>query len=95
MTFPDTMLEFVTRRDHRLMRRVHHWQPPRWFRYWMIYATRCGDGWLWCVLGALLLAFGGPDRFAAVTAAGISCGLGAVVFLALKKLTGRERPNTI
>ena len=41
------------------------------------------------------MIFGGPSRFPAVTAACISCGLGTVLFLALKRLTGRERPCAV
>ena len=77
------------------MRRVHRWRPPRWFRLWMILATRGGDGWLWYSISALVVAFGGHDRFAAITAAWAACGAGAVLFLVLKKLTGRKRPNTL
>jgi len=95
MTLPGTMLEFIATRDHRLMRRVHRWRPPRWFRLWMIYATRGGDGWLWYGLCAGVLAFGDPRRYAAVTAAGMSCAAGAVLFLTLKKLAGRRRPSAL
>jgi undecaprenyl-diphosphatase len=89
------MLDFIATRDHRLMRRLHRWRPPRWFRLWMIYATRGGDGWLWYGLGVLVLIFGGQMRFAAVTAAGTACAAGAVLFLILKKVTGRKRPNAL
>ena len=95
MTLPGTMLDFIATRDYRLMRRVHRWRPPRWFRLWMIYSTRGGDGWLWYGLSAGVLAFGDPRRFAAVTAAGTACGVGAVIFLILKKLAGRKRPNAL
>ena len=95
MTFPGTMLGFVSSGDRRLMRRVNRWRPPRWIRLWMILATRAGDGWLWYALGVLVLAFGGPSRYAAVAAAGMSCGVGAALFLVLKRLTGRKRPCAI
>jgi len=95
MTFPALMFDFIATRDHRLMRRVHRWRPPRWFRLWMIYATRGGNGWLWCGLSALILACGGPTRYAAVAAAGTACLAGVILFLILKKLTGRKRPNTL
>ncbi len=65
MTLPAAMLNFIAHRDHRLMRRVNRWSAPRWIRVWMICATRGGDGWLWYALGAILLLFGGPDRFMA------------------------------
>ena len=95
MTFPATMLGYITSGDRRLMRRVNRWKPPRWIRLWMILATRAGDGWLWYALGTLLLVFGGRSRFAAVAAAGTACGLGAVLFLVLKRLAGRKRPCAI
>ncbi len=37
MTLPGHMLDYISTRDHRLMRRVHRWRPPRWFRLWMIH----------------------------------------------------------
>ncbi len=95
MTLPGHMLDFIATRDHRLMRRVHRWRPPRWFRLWMIFATRGGDGWLWYGLSALVVVFGGSTRYAAVTAAWTACGAGAILFLVLKKLTGRKRPNAL
>lgn len=95
MTFPASMLGIIASGDHRLMRRVNRWKPPRWIRLWMILATRAGDGWLWYVLGVLILLFGGPSRFEAVAAAGLSSGIGTVVFLTLKRLTGRKRPCAI
>ena len=95
MTFPATMLGFISSGDRRLMRRVNRWKPPRWIRLWMILATRAGDGWLWYAIGGLVLAFGGSSRFAAVATASISCGIGAALFLVLKRLAGRKRPCAI
>ncbi|MEZ5352419.1 MAG: phosphatase PAP2 family protein [Bryobacteraceae bacterium] len=86
------VLDFIAARDHRLMRRVHGWRAPRWIRLWMICATRGGDGWLWYALGAILLLLGGENRFAAVGAGAISGALSIVVYLWLKRLTGRKRP---
>lgn len=95
MTLPGHMLDFIATRDHRLMRRVHRWRPPRWFRLWMIIATRGGDGWLWYGVSVLVVAFGGPERFAAMAAAWSACGAGALLFVTVKKLTGRKRPNQL
>jgi undecaprenyl-diphosphatase len=83
---------YIDRRDHRLMRRMNRWRAPRWFRIWMIAATRMGDGWIWYGLGLMLLAYGGPQRFFAVGAAGSAAILGILVFKALKKLSQRPRP---
>jgi len=85
----------IERRDHRVMRRMNRWRAPRWIRLWMIAATRMGDGWVWYGLGALLLTFGGPQRFAAVGSAGLAAVVGILVFKALKKLSQRPRPCQI
>src|ERR1019366_1382737 len=69
MTLPGAMLNFISRRDHRLMRHVNRWPAPRWIRLWALCATRGGDGWLWYGIGAVILLFGGPMRFRAVGAA--------------------------
>lgn len=95
MTMPRPMLNFIAHRDHRLMRRVNNWHAPRWIRIWMLCATRGGDGWLWYALGAILLLFGGPQRFLACGAAALAAGLGITLFLRIKKATGRRRPCAI
>src|SRR6202030_2872586 len=92
MTVARQVWGFIERRDHRLMRRLNRWRAPRWVRYWMIAATRLGDGWLWYSLAAILLLFGGPQRFAAVSAARLAATVGVVVFKLLKKLSHRQRP---
>ena len=83
---------YIERRDYRVMRRMNRWRAPRWIRYWMLAATRMGDGWLWYGLGAMLLAFGGPQRFYAVGSAGAAAVTGIFVFKVLKKLSQRSRP---
>ena len=94
MTSRQAMLDYIAVRDQRLMRRVNRWQPPRWIRLWMICATRGGDGWLWYVMGLVILIFGGQNRFAAVGCAAMAAGIGILAFLKLKRLTGRKRPCT-
>jgi undecaprenyl-diphosphatase len=61
----------------------------------MIIATRRGDGWLWYGLSALVLVYGGRTRYSALTAAWTACSAGAMIFLILKKTTGRKRPNAL
>jgi len=95
MTAPHAMLDFITVRDHRLMRRVNRWHPPHWIRLWMICATRGGDGWLWYMMGLVVLLFGGAERFVAVGSAGLAAGAGILAFLKLKRVTGRRRPCAI
>jgi undecaprenyl-diphosphatase len=95
MTSPQAMLNFIAVRDHRLMRQVNRWPPPRWIRLWMICATRGGDGWLWYAMGLVILLFGGSERFLAVGCSGLAAGTGILVFLKLKRVTGRKRPCAI
>ncbi len=87
-----TVLDFIAERDHRLMTRVNGWRPPRWFRLWMLYATRGGDGWLWYALGLLMLVFGGEQKWVAVAAAAIAIFSGVGIFIALKRTFRRKRP---
>ena len=76
MTVAQSFWNQIQSNDHRLMRRVHRWRAPRWFRILMIVATRGGDGWLWYTLGLILVVFGGPHRFAAIGAGYVSGGSG-------------------
>jgi undecaprenyl-diphosphatase len=78
--------------DHRLMRQVNSWRAPRWFRLWMIAATRGGDGWLWYAMGLVVTLVGGSERFQALGAATLAVGLGIALFLRLKRAFGRKRP---
>ena len=80
MTVTKSVWSFIERRDHRLMRRINRWRAPRWIRYWMIVSTRMGDGWLWYALAAILLAFGGPQRYAAIGATGSAAITGVFLF---------------
>jgi undecaprenyl-diphosphatase len=86
------VVDYITARDHRLMHRVHRWRAPRWIRLWMICATRGGDGWLWYITLAAILLGGGPQRYRAAASAAIAAGIGIILFLGLKRLTGRKRP---
>jgi undecaprenyl-diphosphatase len=83
---------FIESRDHRVMRQMNRWRAPRWFRMWMIWSTRLGDGWLWYGLGIMLLGWGGQQRLAAIGAAGSAALVGIAVFKGLKHLSHRMRP---
>ena len=95
MTVTRSVWEFIEGRDHRLMQRMNRWRAPKWIRYWMIAATRMGDGWLWYGLGAMLLLYGGPQRFSAAGAAATAAIAGILVFKVLKRLSQRPRPCQI
>jgi undecaprenyl-diphosphatase len=87
-----TILGFISRRDHRVMRRLNGWHAPRWLQVWMITATRGGDGWLWYALAALIALFGGAERWRALESALIASSVGIAVFLGLKRMFKRPRP---
>ena len=95
MTVAKAVWSQIQSSDHRLMRRVHRWRAPRWFRILMIVATRGGDGWLWYGLGLILLVYGGEQRFTAIGAAGSSAVAGIFLFRALKHTSRRKRPCEI
>jgi undecaprenyl-diphosphatase len=95
MTVGKAVWNQIESNDHRLMRRVHRWRAPRWFRMLMIIATRGGDGWLWYVLAGILLVFGGAHRFAAIGAGASAAMSGIFVFRTLKHASRRKRPCEI
>jgi undecaprenyl-diphosphatase len=95
MTASQHMLQFIASRDHKLMRKVNKWRAPKWVRLSAMAATRAGDGWLWYALGVMVLLFGGEERLRALAAAGASAGTGVGLFILLKRLSGRKRPNEI
>ena len=88
MRVTGAVVNFIAERDHRLMRRCNRWKAPRWVRMASLYATRAGDGWLWFVVAATILALGGEERFRAVAAGAAAWGpeLSATVIVA-----GRRR----
>ncbi|HTU45606.1 MAG TPA: phosphatase PAP2 family protein [Bryobacteraceae bacterium] len=90
-----TMLQFIATGDHKLMRVVNKWPAPKWVRLSAIIATRAGDGWLWYLVGLLVLVFGGDIRFTATASAGSAAVVGIGVFILVKKLSGRKRPCEI
>jgi undecaprenyl-diphosphatase len=87
-----TVWGHIVRRDHLVMRRMNRWRAPRWIRFWMLAATRMGDGWIWYSLGAILLLDGGPQRYAAVGASMLAGLVGVLVFKGLKRISRRQRP---
>src|SRR5262249_38600017 len=52
-------------------------------------------GWLWYIMGAVILLFGGPPRFSAVGAAAVASAVGILLFLSLKRTARRKRPCAI
>lgn len=87
------MINWISHRDHLMMGRVERWRLPRAIRLWMIYSTRCGDGWLWYALVLLVFLEGGEARYRASTAATLAVIWGVVLFSVLKRICKRPRPR--
>jgi undecaprenyl-diphosphatase len=81
--------------DHNLMRRVNRWRAPRWVRWWMLLATRAGDGWLWGAIGIALLMSTDPLRFRAIESAACAVTAGIMMFHKVKRVFCRTRPRDI
>lgn len=81
--------------DHKLMRRVNRWNAPRWVRWWMLGATRAGDGWLWALVGVVVLLSSDSFRFRAFEAAACAVTAGILVFHKVKRVFCRTRPRDI
>jgi len=95
MTVTKAVWNQIQSNDHRLMRRVHRWRAPRWFRILMIVTTRMGDGWLWYALGLILLLYGGDRRFLAIGAGTSAAAIGILLFRTIKRFNQRQRPCEI
>jgi undecaprenyl-diphosphatase len=89
------MFRLIAAGDRKLMLRVNRWKAPHWVRRWMLLASKGGDGWLWGAVGTILLLFGGPNRYVALSAAILSLAGGQATFFVLKRLIGRARPCSI
>jgi undecaprenyl-diphosphatase len=95
MTMRQAVWGQIQSNDHRLMRKIHRWRAPRWFRILMIMLTRMGDGWLWYSIGLILLVFGGPQKFLAIGSATLASAIGIFLFRTLKHASRRKRPCEI
>jgi undecaprenyl-diphosphatase len=89
------MIRLISAGDRKLMLRVNRWEAPQWIRRWMLLASKGGDGWLWSVIGLILLLFGGSQRYDALTAGFEAVGVSQITFFVLKRVIGRERPCAI
>jgi undecaprenyl-diphosphatase len=81
--------------DYKLMRRLNRWRAPRWVRWWMLLATKAGDGWLWGAVGAALFCSSDALRFRALEAAACAVGAGIVTFHKIKRRICRPRPRDL
>jgi len=81
--------------DQSLMRRLNRWRAPRWLRWWMMLATKAGDGWLWGAIGSALLFSSETFRFRAIESAACAVTCGIVLFHRIKRVVCRVRPRDI
>lgn len=86
-----SMLGYVVASDFRLSDRMLDWTPPRWLSFWMLGATRIGDGWLW-LSAAAVLAAGGSECHRALAPTAVSAVLANVVLVLVKGRVRRPRP---
>ena len=86
-----SVLGYVEASDLQISGRLLEWRPPRWFRIFMVAATRAGDGWLWLAMG-LALATGGSDGHSVLAAAAVAAGLANVLQVLVKRRFRRTRP---
>jgi undecaprenyl-diphosphatase len=87
----NAVLAFVNASDDRISGRVRGWTPPRWVRWWMLSATRLGDGWLW--LAVAFAFFDGAGRWhRVVSAAALAAGVANLLLVVMKRKFRRRRP---
>ncbi len=86
------VLSFVSHRDFLVSGRLVAWTPPRWFRLWMLWASRLGDGWLWILTGTLLLLGGSSRSHRTLAAVAVAMGIANLVLVLLKRSIHRRRP---
>jgi undecaprenyl-diphosphatase len=86
------MLAYVNHGDFLVSGRLNAWVPPRWFRIWMLWASRLGDGWLWIATGLLLLLSGSSLSLRTLAAVAVAMGLANLLLVLLKRKIHRRRP---
>jgi len=89
-----SVLGYVSDSDFRVSDRLLDWTPPRWFRLWMVWASRLGNGWLWLATVPLLVA-GGTAGHRVLAAVAVSAGLANVVLVLVKGRVRRPRPGKV
>jgi undecaprenyl-diphosphatase len=86
-----SVFAYVLASDDRLTGRLLGWRPPRWIRLWMLSATRLGDGWIWLLAAAILLASG--NRGLQVLGGGaVAAAIANTLLVLAKRRVRRRRP---
>jgi undecaprenyl-diphosphatase len=86
------VLSYLNERDFRVNDRLLSWAPPRWFRLWMLGASRLGDGWVWVITGAFLLLLGSSIALRTLAAVAVAMGIASAALVLLKRRFHRPRP---
>ena len=85
----NAVLTYIDTGDRRFAGRLADWSPPRWFRWWMVTATRLGDGWLWALIALSLFVAG---DYGVLAAASLACSGTNLALILLKRKFRRSRP---
>ena len=88
------VFSYVNDHDLRVTGRLFAWRPPRWFRLWMLGASRLGDGWLWLLTGLLLLLGGSSICLRTLAAVAVAMAIANTALVVLKRRFHRRRPCT-
>jgi len=87
------MRGLITRGDYSIMHRANNWVAAALGAFLRFGAPRAGgDGWLWLCDGTRDPILRRRSAIRALGAAGLSSVLSILLFLWLKRLTGRRRP---
>ena len=86
----NAVLIYLDSNDRRLSDHLENWCPPRWIRFWMVWSTKLGDGWLWAFVAMTLIWRGEHATF---VAAGLACCAANIAMIALKRRFRRCRPR--
>ncbi|HVQ27991.1 MAG TPA: phosphatase PAP2 family protein [Vicinamibacteria bacterium] len=86
------VLSYVNDRDFQVSSLLSAWAPPRWFRLWMLWASRLGDGWLWLFTGILLLLGGSSRCLRTLAGVAVAMSIANAVLVLLKRRFHRPRP---
>jgi undecaprenyl-diphosphatase len=61
----------------------------------MRFSTRAGDGWVWALIGLILVLSASKDNYKALSAGILAVSAGVIIFCLLKRFIQRRRPCDI
>jgi undecaprenyl-diphosphatase len=87
------LIQYVDTRDRSVCGRVSAWRCPRWFRVWMVWSARLGDGWLWIAVGSLFLSMAPTLGWRPLLATAAAASAANMLVVVLKGRVRRARPS--